>query len=94
MGTTDRTYCWRTEGLLYLTVVMDLSSSRVVGWAAGDRIDQGLVLEEWIGPMTLRQPAPGLLHHSDRGSVYWATAYRAALATRGAVQSMIGTGDS
>lgn len=90
---TDLTYCWTTEGWLYLSVVMDLCSRRVVGWAASERIDQGLALDAWNRAVALRQPGPELIHHSDRGSVYGAREYRAALASRGAVQSMSRKGD-
>jgi transposase InsO family protein len=90
---TDVTYCWTQDGWLYLSVVIDLCSRRVVGWAASDRIDEDLALEAWRRAVALRQPAPGLLHHSDRGSIYGSKAYRQALAARGAVASMSGKGD-
>jgi putative transposase len=90
---TDVTYCWTTEGWLYLAVVMDLCSRRVVGWAAGEHIDEGLAIEAWRRAVALRQPEPGLLHHSDRGSIYGSKGYRRELAARGAVPSMSRKGD-
>ncbi len=89
----DVTYCWTREGWLYLAVVLDLGSRRVVGWAASERIDHRVVLDAWQRAVALRQPGPGLLHHSDRGSVYGSAAYQQALAAQGAVVSMSRPGD-
>lgn len=89
----DLTYCWTGEGWLYLGAVLDLCSRRVVGWAVSSRADQGVVLDAWHRAVALRQPAPGLLHHSDRGSIYGGRSYQQALAARGAVVSMSGRGD-
>ncbi|HRP08197.1 MAG TPA: IS3 family transposase [Gemmatimonadales bacterium] len=89
----DVTYCWTMEGWLYLAVVIDLCSRRVVGWAASDSIDHELVVEAWNRAVALRQPGPKLLHHSDRGSVYGSREYRKALRSRQAVASMSRKGD-
>jgi transposase InsO family protein len=84
----DITYirCW--EGWCYLAVVIDLFSRRVVGWAVAEHMRTELVLEALQRAITLRRPAAGLVHHSDRGSQYASAAYRAALAKHGIVQSM------
>ncbi len=90
---TDVTYCWTMEGWLYLAVVMDLCSRRVVGWASSSNIDEDLALAAWKRAVALRQPGRGLLHHSDRGSIYGSKEYRKALRSRGAVASMSRKGD-
>lgn len=76
---SDITYIWTGEGWLYLASVMDLFSRRIVGWSMSDRIDQDLTLSAITMALQLRQPARGLLHHSDRGSQYCATAYQQVL---------------
>jgi len=65
---SDISYLWTTEGWLYLAVVIDLYSRRVVGWAMGERIDQALTLRALEMALTGRKPASPCLHHSDRGS--------------------------
>jgi putative transposase len=65
---TDITYLATVEGWLYLAVVLDLFSRRVVGWATSDRLGEGVALEALGMGLARRRPQPGLLHHSDRGS--------------------------
>jgi transposase InsO family protein len=65
---TDITYVWTSEGGLYLAVVLDLFSRRVVGWSMSERIDTQLVLGALEMALEGRQPPKGLIHHSDRGS--------------------------
>ncbi|PSN17978.1 hypothetical protein C7271_14905 [filamentous cyanobacterium CCP5] len=76
----DMTYIWTTEGWLYLAVIIDLFSRRVVGWSMAELMRTEVVwmaLEAAIGQ---RQPAPsGLLFHSDRGSQYVSADYQRAL---------------
>jgi len=84
----DITYVWTLEGWLYLTVILDLYSRRVVGWAMGERIDQALTLRALDMALTARVPVPGLIHHSDRGSQYAANDYRKRLLARGITCSM------
>ena len=67
---TDITYLWTTEGWLYLAVMLDLYSRRVVGWAMSERIDEELVLSTLQMALLRRRPPRGLIHHSDRGSQY------------------------
>jgi transposase InsO family protein len=90
---TDVTYVWTLEGWVYLAAILDLCSRRVVGWAAGESNDRGLALTALSRAWNARHPGPGLLHHSDRGSTYASTDYRAALQTRRAEVSMSRKGD-
>ncbi|NJN70718.1 MAG: IS3 family transposase [Nitrospira sp.] len=89
----DITYVRTWEGWLYLAVVIDLFSRRVVGWALATHLRAGLVLSALDMALGLRQPGEGLLHHSDRGSQYASTAYRDVLAERGISCSMSRRGD-
>ena len=84
----DITYCWTHEGWLYLAVILDLGSRRVVGWATSPRLERDLVLTALRRALALRQPGRTLLHHSDRGSQYASGDYQALLAQRGIVCSM------
>jgi transposase InsO family protein len=61
----DITYVWTGEGWLYLAVLMDLCSRRIVGWSLRDRLAGELTLEALNQALEVRQPQPGLLHHSD-----------------------------
>ena len=90
---TDVTYVHTGEGWLYLAVMLDLFSRRVVGWAASDTNDRALALEALQRALAARNPKPGLVHHSDRGSPYASEDYRRALEARGLVASMSRTGD-
>jgi putative transposase len=85
---TDITYVWTGEGWLYLAVVLDLFSRRVVGWSMSEHIDTKLVLGALEMALEGRQPPEGLIHHSDRGSQYASAEYRQALASRGIQCSM------
>lgn len=85
---SDITYVPTAQGWLYVATVMDLGSRRIVGWAMSARIDTALVCEALQAALAQRQPAPGLLHHSDRGSQYASAAYQALLARHGLVCSM------
>ncbi len=76
---TDITYIATAEGWLYLAVVLDLFARRVVGWAMQPTLDHSLVLAAFTHACQRRQVAPGLLHHSDRGSQYTSSDYQAAL---------------
>jgi len=85
---TDITYLWTQEGWVYLAVVIDLYSRRVVGWAMDRRMQKALVIRALLMAINLRQPPPGLLHHSDRGSQYASHAYQALLKQHGMICSM------
>jgi putative transposase len=90
---TDVTYVWTFEGWLYLAVILDLFSRRVVGWSASANNDRALALSALDRATTARAPAPGMVHHSDRGSVYASADYSEALTKLGAVKSMSRKGD-
>lgn len=90
---TDITFVPTREGWLYVAVVIDLYSRRVVGWAMHPRINLPLVVEALTMAITQRRPRPGLIHHSDRGQLYLATAYRELLKAHGMVPSMSRKGD-
>ena len=85
---TDITYVPTAQGWLYLAVVLDLYSRRIVGWAMSDSLHRQLVIEALQMALTTRQPPPGLLHHSDRGSQYASDDYQALLTHAHMVASM------
>ena len=76
---TDITYVATVQGWLYLAVVMDLCSRKVVGWALADHLKTSLVKAALSRALAGRRPAPGLLHHSDRGVQYASSEYRTLL---------------
>jgi putative transposase len=84
----DITYVWTLEGWLYLAVLLDLYSRRVVGWAMGQRLTVDLAERALTMALANRAPTAGLLHHSDRGSQYAATQYQHLLTTHGITPSM------
>ena len=73
---------------LYLAVLLDLFSRRVVGYALSERNDQALAAEALRRALVLREPSRGLVHHTDRGSPYASAAYQALLTDHGLVPSM------
>ena len=75
----DISYLWTAEGWLYLAVIIDLFSRRVIGWAVSDRLKRDLPIEALKRAIALRQPPPGVIHHSDRGSQYCSNDYRKLL---------------
>jgi len=81
------------EGWTYLAVVLDLYARRVVGWAVADTLATRLVLTAVTRALATRRVAPGLIHHSDRGSQYASAAYQAVLAAQGVQSSMSRVGD-
>jgi putative transposase len=89
----DMTYIPTREGYLYLAVVLDLASRRVVGWAMRETRADEIVVAAFAMAHAQRRPAPGLVHHSDRGSQYGGRAFRTQLAAHGAVCSMSRTGN-
>ena len=86
-------YIDTAEGWLYLAVIIDLYSRRVVGWAMSHRIDRFLVLAALEMAIRSRKPAPGLIFHSDRGSQYASADFQNTLAAHGMVASMSGKGN-
>jgi putative transposase len=89
----DITFIWTEEGWLYTSVLLDLYSRKVVGWSMSDHVDTQLVTGALEMALGRRQPAAGLIHHSDRGSQYASHAYREMLADQGIACSMSGKGD-
>ena len=85
---SDITYIRTDEGWLYLAVVIDLFSRKVVGWAMADHLRSELVLEAFEMAIAHRRPTDALIFHSDRGSQYAATAFRERLAFLRITQSM------
>jgi putative transposase len=90
---TDVTYVPTRDGWLYLAAILDLCSRRVVGWATSANNDRQLALDALARATATRTPSVGLIHHSDRGSVYASGDYRNALANLSAVPSMSRKGD-
>lgn len=88
----DISYVWTREGWLYLAVVIDLFSRRVVGWDVSDRLLRQLAVNALRKAIVMRRPKPGLIHHSDRG-VQGSIAYQALLRRKGIVISMSGKGN-
>ena len=84
----DITDVWTTEGWLYLAVVLELYSRRVIGWAMGYRLTVDLTERALTMALANRRPRAGLLHHSDRGSQYAATRYQRLLNEYGLIPSM------
>jgi transposase InsO family protein len=85
---TDITYLWTQEGWIYLAVVIDLYSRRVVGWSIDRRMKKALVIRALMMAVNLRKPPPGLIHHSDRGSQYASHDYQKLLKQHGMICSM------
>jgi transposase InsO family protein len=86
--TADISYVWTFEGWLYLAIVMDLYSRRIVGWAMNERMHKQLTIDALAMAYWQRKPVKGLLHHSDRGSQYACHDYRNRLETYGMEASM------
>ena len=84
----DVTYLKTGEGWMYLAIVMDLYSRRIVGWHIDKRMTTSLVSRALIKAYNLRQPPKGLVFHSDRGSQYTSKRYRKLLASYGIRASM------
>jgi putative transposase len=84
----DLTYVAIAVGFVYVALVMDGWSRRIVGYAIGRRIDARLTLAALDAAIALRAPEAGCIHHSDRGSQYAAQAYRQRLADAGLASSM------
>jgi transposase InsO family protein len=85
---TDITFLWTQQGWIYLAVVIDLYSRRVIGWSIDRRMKKALVIRALMMAINLRKPPPGLIHHSDRGSQYASHAYQALLRQHGMIGSM------
>ena len=93
LWTTDITYLWTMEGWLYLAVVLDLFSRQVVGWAMDKHMKVQLALDALAMAYWRRKPAPGLIHHSDRGIQYACDQYQRQLEQYKMIPSMSRKGD-
>ncbi len=89
----DITYIWTQEGWLYLAVVIDLFSRKVVGWSMSSRMKASLVCDALTMAIWQRHPKAGLIHHSDRGSQYACDAFRTLLDQHDIQGSMSRKGD-
>ena len=89
----DISYVWTREGWLYLAVILDLHSRRVIGWAVSNRIKRDLAIRALNMAIALRRPAKGCIHHTDRGSQYCSHDYQKILRQHGFQASMSGTGN-
>ena len=87
---SDITYLRTQEGWLYLAVVLDVFSRRVVGWAMKARMTPALTLAALDMACRRRKPLPGLIHHSDRGGQYLSGNYQNALRAAGMLASTSG----
>lgn len=89
----DITYIYTTEGWLYLAVVIDLYSRRIVGWAMKDTMKVTLVNDALLMAIWQRKPKRGLIWHTDRGSQYASESHRKICQEHGILQSMSRKGD-
>jgi transposase InsO family protein len=90
---SDITYIWTDEGWLYLAVVLDLYSRRVIGWALGERMTASLVCDALVMALWRRHLPAGVIVHSDRGSQYCSAAYQKLFKKHRLVCSMSKKGD-
>ena len=90
---SDITYIKTMEGWLYLAVIMDLYSRKIVGWSVARNMAVKMVKEALLMAIGRRQPDPGLIHHSDRGIQYACNEYRRLLQSHGIVSSMSRSGN-
>jgi transposase InsO family protein len=90
---TDITYIRTWEGWLYLAVILDLFSRKVVGWSLKSHMRTALCLQALDRALAIRSPEPGWIHHSDQGSQYASEAYQKRLEDAGARPSMSRRGD-
>jgi putative transposase len=84
----DITYIWTREGWLYLAVVIDLYSRKIVGWSMSTRMKAKLVVDALRMAIWQRKPQKGLIVHTDRGSQYASHEYRQLLKAHGLIGSM------
>lgn len=86
-------YIWTSEGWLYLAVILDLYSRRVIGWAVSNRMKRDLAVRALDMTVALLQPLEGCIHHTDRGSQYCSNDYQRRLSKHGFKVSMSGKGN-
>ena len=86
----DITYIWTREGWLFLAVIIDLYSRRVIGWTVSNRLKKDLAIRALQMAINLRQPPEGCIHHTDCGSQYCSHEYRKILRKHSFKVSMSG----
>jgi putative transposase len=89
----DISYIWTAEGWLYLAIVLDFFSRRIIGWAVSDRLKKDLALSALERAIAIRRPPQDVIHHSDRGSQYCSEKYQSLLKKHGFIISMSGKGN-
>ncbi|WP_106743605.1 IS3 family transposase [Yoonia maritima] len=89
----DISYVWTREGWLYLAVILDLHSRRVIGWAVSNRMKRDLAIRALKMAFAFRSPPKGCIHHTDRGSQYCSHDYQKILRPKGFKVSMSGKGN-
>ena len=89
----DITFVPTREGWLYLAVLLDLYSRRIVGWAMSERQNRQLASDALSMAIARRRPPPGLIHHTDQGILYASASYRAILTAHHMLASMSRKGD-
>jgi putative transposase len=90
---SDISYIQTRQGFVYLAIVLDLYSRKIVGWAMDSSITRHLAIEALEMAIDMRKPAPGLIHHSDRGVQYYCDDYRLLLERNGILCSMSARGN-
>ncbi len=89
----DITYVWTREGWVYLAVILDLHSRRVIGWAISNRMKKDLAIRALNMAIALRRPPKGCIHHTDRGNQYCSHDHQKILGKHGLTASMSGKGN-
>ena len=92
LWTGDITYIATAQGWLYLAVVLDVFSRRIVGWSMDEHMTDDLVITALANALARRRPSPGFIFHTDRGSQYCSKRFRATVEKASGIQSMSGTG--
>lgn len=90
---SDISYIQTRQGFVYLAIVMDLYSRKIIGWAMDNWMSRQLVIDALQMAISMRKPEPGLVHHSDRGSQYNSDNYRQLLKRHGIQCSMSASGN-
>jgi len=91
--TSDITYIWTKQGWLYLAVIMDVYSRKIVGWSLCSSLSAELVIKALMMAILHRNPEQGIIFHSDRGSQYTSSSVREMLKSYQMTQSMSSTGN-
>ncbi len=89
----DITYVWTREGWVYLSVILELHSRRVIGWAISNRMKKDLAIRALNMAIALRRPPKGCIYHTDSGSQYCSHDYQIILRKHGFIASMSGKGN-